>query len=594
MRELAQVRLACISHHSFTAKDAEWAEEEPMETAEKPFKLILSAFLCVLCGEKSGLTALGAIMAGLFLSGCGAPPTPTAGQSAAPASPQAKSSMTERASHPAPAEAAMLGVNLAGGEFGAMPGVFNKDYTYPGAKQFEYCKSKGLGIVRLPFKWERLQRALLGPLDESELKRLDQVAGHARANGIRLLLDLHNYARYNQKLVGTADVPNEALADFWRKLASHYQDESAVFAYGLMNEPFDTNGLWPAAAQACVDAIRSVDMKHAITVCGDGWSGAHSWKTINNDLLLRDPANNLVYEAHQYFDRDSSGTYKQSYADSGAHPLVGVERLRPFAGWLKEHNARGFIGEFGVPGDDPRWLEVLDNFIAAMKENGIGGTYWAAGPWWGDYALSVEPAKGIDRPQMEVLALYAGSRMKPPDAKTTYANASAQAQKPAHQPLEIKKNLPPGSRKAVFDCAVNKESYHYSNDGSEFRSETVEDGGRKARKISYKHQGAIAWVGVGLYLGALDCNGYSAFSLAIRAEKPCVLEVKAYHADDARYTGSFQIGAGWQELAIPFDKLSGAGGSFDSTRPLLKIEFQPNPDHSGSSIFLGEFKLGAP
>jgi len=488
----------------------------------------------------------------------------------------------------------MLGVNLAGGEFGSMPGVFNKDYTYPGARQFEYCKNKGLTVVRLPFKWERMQRTLMGPLDETELKRLDQVVEHARASGIRLLFDLHNYARYNKKLVGTADVPNEALADFWKKLAAHYQDDNTVFAYGLMNEPFDTQGLWPAAAQAAVDAIRAVDMKHTISVCGDGWGGAHSWKKINNDLAVRDPANNLLYEAHQYFDRDSSGTYKQSYDDCGAQPSIGVERLEPFADWLKTRHARGFIGEFGAPGDDPRWLEVLDNFIAAMKKHNIGGTYWAAGPWWGKYALSVEPLKGEDRPQLEVLALYAGSRMKPPDAKTSYEGAAARAPTPARKPAAERKSLPTGSQKVAFDCGAQKESYHYTNEGSEFGSEAVEDAGRKARKISYKHHGAIAWVGVGLYLGALDCNGYSAFSLAIRAGKPCKLEVKAYHADDAQYAGSFQVGADWQELVIPFNKLSGKDGSFDAARPLLKIEFQPNPDRNGSSIYLGEFKLVAP
>ena len=42
-----------------------------------------------------------------------------------------------------------------------------------------------------------------------------------------------------------------------------------------------------------------------------------------------------------------------------------------------------------------------------LKENGIGGTSWAAGPWWGNYPLSVEPRNGQDRPQMAVLLKYA-------------------------------------------------------------------------------------------------------------------------------------------------------------------------------------------
>ena len=30
-------------------------------------------------------------------------------------------------------------------------------------------------------------------------------------------------------------------------------------------------------------------------------------------------------------------------------------------------------------------------------------TYWAGGPWWGDYMFSIEPQNGIDKPQMAIL-----------------------------------------------------------------------------------------------------------------------------------------------------------------------------------------------
>lgn len=104
----------------------------------------------------------------------------------------------------------------------------------------------------------------------------------------------------------------------------HTYPEERHFAYGPMDEPHDTQGLWPAAAQAAIDAIRSVDRQHTLVVCGDGWSGPHSWQRINRDLLLHDPAENLADEAHQHSDRDSSGTYKQSYDVwlSGKRPYV--------------------------------------------------------------------------------------------------------------------------------------------------------------------------------------------------------------------------------------------------------------------------------
>ncbi len=169
----------------------------------------------------------------------------------------------------------LRGVNLAGAEFGehALPGVYNQHYTYPTAAELDYYSSKGLTLIRLPFRWERLQHELYGPLDAAELGYMDTFVAAARARNMQVILDPHNYARYRDELIGTSAVPNAAFADFWQKVATHYKDETAIWAYGLMNEPHDTGGLWPAAAQAGVNAIRTVDQTHVILVPGDGWSG---------------------------------------------------------------------------------------------------------------------------------------------------------------------------------------------------------------------------------------------------------------------------------------------------------------------------------
>lgn len=65
-----------------------------------------------------------------------------------------------------------------------------------------------------------------------------------------------------------------------------------------------------------------------------------------------------MYEAHIYFNHDNSGRYVGSYEVEKAYPTIGVDRLKPFVDWLREKNAKGFIGEFGVPANDPRWIEV--------------------------------------------------------------------------------------------------------------------------------------------------------------------------------------------------------------------------------------------
>ena len=72
----------------------------------------------------------------------------------------------------------------------------------------------------------------------------------------------------------------------------------------------------------------------------------------------------------------------------------GVDRVRPFVDWCRRHDVRGFVGEYGAPGDEPGWGPVLRRFLATLNDHGIPACCWAAGEWWGDYRLSVQPTDG--------------------------------------------------------------------------------------------------------------------------------------------------------------------------------------------------------
>ncbi|RUU72484.1 MULTISPECIES: cellulase family glycosylhydrolase [unclassified Mesorhizobium] len=82
-----------------------------------------------------------------------------------------------------------------------------KDYTWPSTNTLSYFADKGFNTVRLPFKWERLQPKLMGELDEAELQRLMESVELIRARGMRTILDPLNYARYDEKIIGSKDVP---------------------------------------------------------------------------------------------------------------------------------------------------------------------------------------------------------------------------------------------------------------------------------------------------------------------------------------------------------------------------------------------------
>ena len=317
-----------------------------------------------------------------------------------------------------------FGVNMSGAEFGGIyPGVDGTHYGYPGKADLQYFKNKGFNLVRFPFRWERIQPELGGELNQIELAKMKKFMDEAQEVGMWVLLDMHNFGRYciycdgvnsdnNQyAIIGTAQCTVDEFCDAWRRLVPEFMNYPNLWGYDIMNEPNDrlASTPWFNIAQACINTIREIDMETPIIVSGDEFSSAKNWVTESGNLKdLVDPANDLIYQAHVYFDKDASGNYAYSYEEENANVNTGVGRLSPFVEWLKQNNLRGFVGEYGVPDNDGRWLDVLDNALRYLSENGVPGTYWSAGPRWGDYPLAVQPTNNYteDRPQMSILEKY--------------------------------------------------------------------------------------------------------------------------------------------------------------------------------------------
>jgi len=471
-----------------------------------------------------------------------------------------------------PPLAYLRGVNLAGLDFAptTLPGTVGQSFFPPTAAEFDYCKSKGLTLIRVPFLWERVQPTLGGALDGTYLGYLDAAVANAASRGMTVVLDVHNYGGYSVAgvvhTIGAADgvVTQTHFTDLWTKLAARFKGQPVW--YGLMNEPHDfvagaytpnliihdfetgvqgvneeggavvtastaahtgtgsaqvagiygtgysqvriraalpaaanysSNGntisvwvyvpagfttlqayvgyfdgaytnfsgptvnlnagawnqvtytinptlptvvndlvlqvwgtgvnatvnlrvddwtvgsgvggqqLWTNAAQAAITAIRATGATERIAAGGYAYSGAAAWQTNNTNFLLTDSGNNLIYEAHQYFDRDGSGTYvnpagsttPSTYAielNGVVDPVnSGARSLKYFTDWCAAHGVQGYIGEMGWPydaADAASWNALANAAYAQLDSVGFPVTYWANGPSWGTYRLSAEPA----------------------------------------------------------------------------------------------------------------------------------------------------------------------------------------------------------
>lgn len=358
----------------------------------------------------------------LLLAGCGgsgdsasgdaAAPAPVPAPAPAPAPGPAPAPSPAPSPPPAPASASWRGVSLAGAEFGEgqLPGTYGSDYIYPSVASVDYFRAKGMNVVRLAFRWERLQPTLNQAFDATEMGRLKTFVDGVTAAGTTVLLDPHNYARWHGNLVGSGAVPYAAFADFWSRLATAFKDNGKV-AFGLMNEPHDMpTEQWLEGANAALAAIRAAGATNLVTVPGNAWTGAHSWSQnwygkSNADVMkgIVDPGDHMLFEVHQYLDADSSGTSADCVS-----PTIGSERLQAFTQWLRANGHRAVLGETAGGANATCNAAVTDalNHLEANADVWQGWIWWAAGPWWGGYFLSLEPDASGDKPQMATLTPF--------------------------------------------------------------------------------------------------------------------------------------------------------------------------------------------
>lgn len=309
----------------------------------------------------------------------------------------------------------MFGVNLAGAEFGGYA------FWQTNPATWDYYQSKGLTLIRMPVKWERIQPALYGPVNFTQM---DQCVALAAARGMKVIIDLHNYASYGGNTLGGAGLPIDAMVNVWEQIADHYKNEPAVYGYDLMNEPVGINmATWSSAAQRTVDAIRKKDASRYVIVEGLAYSKATTWVptsgTGNITLDIRDPIGRLIYSAHSYWDyKDNPYASPPYYGSDGIYrsddvpaPDIGVKHVKPFVEWLKTRPyAYGNVGEYCVPNNyySAGWNEAMANFLQYLSDNNIGATYWAGGDNWtsSPTVCQPQPFPGTDKPQMAVLELF--------------------------------------------------------------------------------------------------------------------------------------------------------------------------------------------
>ena len=251
-----------------------------------------------------------------------------------------------------------------------------------------------MNVIRLPFRWERIQNDVFSPLNEAELAELQKVTHWGRELDLCILLDIHNFGTYYGKSIGSEEVPVEALIDVWQRLAIRLGDPDYVML-GLMNEPSAISvHEWPRIAQKVLLTLREKGIPHFILVSSPRWSGAHEWTRKFGDqspaevfASFTDPLGRYAIELHQYADSNYSGTSTQCIEKEKLRKIMATVNAAP-----RPFGVRFFLGEFGVA-ENQTCLDDLQVLIESTHDENIwmGWAYWAAGRQWGGYPFSIQP-----------------------------------------------------------------------------------------------------------------------------------------------------------------------------------------------------------
>lgn len=275
-------------------------------------------------------------------------------------------------------------------------------------QDFIRIKSLGCDVIRLPINLHFMTNGTPDyVIDPLFFEFLDQAVDWAEELQIHLLLDNHSF----DPNVDTQPSIEVVLLKVWSQMASHYKTRSNYVYYEILNEPHGiTTAVWCQIQQKVIDAIRTVDTKHAIVV---GPSGYNSYNELANMPVYTDT--NLIYTFHFYdpfvfthqgatwtsYMQDIAGvpfpyyasgmpttpaSAKGTWVESSLNNYKNDGSVAKVKQWLEvainfktSRNVRLFCGEFGVyipnspHADRVYWYDVVRKYL---EEKGIAWTTW--------------------------------------------------------------------------------------------------------------------------------------------------------------------------------------------------------------------------
>ncbi len=248
---------------------------------------------------------------------------------------------------------------------------------------FAIIAKAGFNTIRLPVRWAGYA-ASRAPyeIDPAFMARVEHVVGRARAAGLNVILNSHNFDDLHAKPARNV----ERLAGIWTQVAARFATQSRDHVwFEIENEPHHklTNTNLVATLTPALVAIRKTNPDRPVIIGGEFWSGIDSLATLT---LPDDPHVVPTFHYYEPFDFTHQGAtwVKPSPPTGRAYGTeADIERLTRDVGKLRAYIKRTgktpFMGEFGANGPIPidQRVKYLRTIRTAFDTTGIGMCAWA-------------------------------------------------------------------------------------------------------------------------------------------------------------------------------------------------------------------------
>ncbi len=284
------------------------------------------------------------------------------------------------------------------------------------ANLLRYQIMRNWGSVGTDMDLAEYDRWLAGKLDHIEQVILPMASKY----GLKVVIDLHTppgglYDGSNMTMFFEKKYFDH-FVEVWKRIASRFRGNPAVWGYDLVNEPNQTRpapyDYWTIQRSAAL-AVRAVDPETPIIIESNESDRPQTFRYLSPLAM-----DNVVYQVHMYFPLGYTHQSVSVEEPRQAYPgmILGEmwdkeklrEVLRPVREFQQRHNARIYVGEFSAIAWAPGAEKYLADCIELFEEYGWDWSFHSFREWdgWsvehaGENRASLRPA--AETPRKRVL-----------------------------------------------------------------------------------------------------------------------------------------------------------------------------------------------